>query len=393
MLTIGSLFSGIGGLELGLERAGLGPVKWQVEIDPFCRDVLAKYWPDVERFEDVNTATPSRVDLICGGFPCQPVSTAGKRRGQDDPRWLWPAFARQLEDLRPRWVVIENVPGLRTRGLRNVLGDLTDLGYDAEWRYLAAEDVGAPHRRTRLFVVAYTVSAEVREQPGRLGGPYGQGEALAGLDGIVRELADSAGEGIGPVESGVGRSLDGVPRPVDGVTGEQEASTLRKAVRYVRRPHVAQAIWQATRGCGRVQAEEVLFAFLCEYSVGGRISRGVVASATSPEGLLRAMRAHRETGGAPLRREQVEQLREQHPDALRELSRLVASRGRSPWLTGCWEGFLPRTAVGVPRRMDRLRALGNAVVPQCAEAIGRCIVRVLTTACGDAPLDDEQPVL
>ena len=159
MLTIGSLFSGIGGLELGLERAGLGPVKWQVEIDPYCRAVLAKHWPDVERFDDVRTVGReclAPVDVICGGFPCQDISSAGAKAGIAGARsGLWSEYARIVGETRPRYVVVENVSALVSRGLDRVLGDLADLGFDAVWFPLAAADVGAPHTRERIFVVAY----------------------------------------------------------------------------------------------------------------------------------------------------------------------------------------------------------------------------------------------
>jgi site-specific DNA-cytosine methylase len=169
-MTLGSLFSGIGGLELGLERAGFGPVRWQAEIDPYCRSVLARHWPDARRFEDVREVvrgSAARVGLVCGGFPCQPVSTAGDRRGEADPRWLWPEFARVIDEIEPAAVVIENVPGLRTLGLRRVLADLAALGFDAEWSTLRASDLGAPHRRTRLFIVAtHPDRCTLGEQPG-----------------------------------------------------------------------------------------------------------------------------------------------------------------------------------------------------------------------------------
>lgn len=156
--TIGSLFSGIGGLELGLERAGLGRVVWQVERDPFCRAVLAKHWPSADRsVEDVHhagSATLVRVDVVCGGFPCQPASVAGKRLGQDDPRWLWPQFARVVRELCPAVVIAENVRGLRTAGLRDVLADLAELGFDAEWTCRLAAELGAPHERPRFWIVA-----------------------------------------------------------------------------------------------------------------------------------------------------------------------------------------------------------------------------------------------
>lgn len=158
MLTVGSLFAGIGGLDLGLERAGMKTV-WQVEIDPFCRKVLAKHWPDVERFEDVRTVGKHNlnpVDLICGGFPCQDIGCAGKRAGIDGERsGLWSEFHRIICELRPMFVVIENSVALLIRGLDRVLCDLAACGFDAEWQPVLASDFTFPHRRERLFVVAY----------------------------------------------------------------------------------------------------------------------------------------------------------------------------------------------------------------------------------------------
>lgn len=162
MLTFGSLFSGIGGMDLGLERAGMR-CAWQVEIDDYARRVLAKHWPDVRRHDDVRTFPPTdpnewRCDLIAGGFPCQPVSTAGKRLGTADERWLWPEFARVIRELRPRLVLLENTPGLLTSGFDSVLADLAALGFDAEWSVLSACALGAPHVRRRVFVFAYADS-------------------------------------------------------------------------------------------------------------------------------------------------------------------------------------------------------------------------------------------
>jgi DNA (cytosine-5)-methyltransferase 1 len=157
--SIGSLFSGVGGLELGLEACGLGPVLWQCDSDPAARAVLARHWPEVRRYEDVReviTGAVAPVAVLCGGFPCQPVSVAGKRQGQKDPRWLWPFFAAVVARLRPGLVFIENVPGLRSAGLRDVLADLADLGYDAQWDVFSAAEVGAPHLRRRFFLLAHT---------------------------------------------------------------------------------------------------------------------------------------------------------------------------------------------------------------------------------------------
>ncbi len=159
-MKVGSLFSGIGGLDLGLERAGM-EIVWQVENDPYCRKVLRKHWPEVLLLGDVKEIdfkTLPIVDLICGGFPCQPVSCAGKRRGKEDERWLWPEFHRAIRETRPQWVLVENVPGLLSiedgRLFAGILGDLAASGYDAEWDMLCANQFGVPQKRERVFLIA-----------------------------------------------------------------------------------------------------------------------------------------------------------------------------------------------------------------------------------------------
>lgn len=160
MISVGSLFSGIGGLDLGLERgmarAGVGShVSWQVEAEPFCRAVLARHWPNAGRHPDVRGFHPEPVDVVCGGFPCQDVSVAGKGAGLDGERsGLWWEFHRVVQEVRPRVVVIENVPALVSRGLSVVVGALDALGYVGTWDVVSAAGVGAPHLRRRLFVVA-----------------------------------------------------------------------------------------------------------------------------------------------------------------------------------------------------------------------------------------------
>lgn len=151
-------FRGIGGIDLGLERAGW-TCRWQVEVDDYRRRVLTKHWPDVPKYGDVRELTGAElepVDLVSGGFPCQPVSSAGRRQGVADERWLWPEFARLIRILRPGLILMENVPGLLSRGMGEVLRDLAVLGYDAEWSMLSACALGAPHARERVFLVAYT---------------------------------------------------------------------------------------------------------------------------------------------------------------------------------------------------------------------------------------------
>ena len=163
-MRIGSLFSGIGGLERGLEASIPGAhTVWQVEQNEYARAVLAKHWPEAKRYDDVREVGAHNlepVDLICGGFPCQDISLAGKQAGIDGARsGLWSEYARIIGDLRPRYVAVENVSALLTGGMGRVLGDLATLGYDAVWDCIPAASVGAPHRRDRVFLVAYSNSS------------------------------------------------------------------------------------------------------------------------------------------------------------------------------------------------------------------------------------------
>ena len=248
-LTFGSLFAGIGGLDFGLERAGM-ECRWQVENDPYAVKVLEKHWPEVKRYGDIREVEWERVepvDLICAGFPCQDVSVAGKRAGIEGKRTgLWSEVVRCFRDLGPRLVLLENVPGLLSLGFGRVLGDLAEGGYDAEWDCLPAAAVGAPHLRYRVFVVAHAPSY-LRRTSGD--------EGRSTLDGGGAEMADP--------------------------------------------PRQGRCSRDARRGAGEESAD------------------------------------------------------------------------------GCWWATEPdvgRVAHGVPSRVDRLRCLGNAVVPQCAEWVGRRIL-------------------
>lgn len=158
-MTFGSLFSGIGGFDLGLERAGMR-CAWQVEIDRHCLKLLASRWPGVERFTDVRTVGTdlAPVDLVCGGFPCQDLSVAGRRAGLDGERsGLWYECHRVLASTRPRWCIIENVPGLLSsaegRDFATIVLGLVELGYGVAWRILDAQFAGLAQRRDRVFIV------------------------------------------------------------------------------------------------------------------------------------------------------------------------------------------------------------------------------------------------
>lgn len=203
-MKFGSLFSGIGGMDLGLERAGMECV-WQVEIDGFCRKVLTKHWPDVPKYNDVREVGKhnlERVDLIAGGFPCQDISNAGKRAGiTGEQSGLWSEFFRIVCELRPQFVLVENVAALLHRGIERVLGDLAEGGYDAMWRVLRACDFGLPHLRERVFIVAYRDSFS-----------FGA-EWFGGLP----ESPLLAWQGL--VHPGRIRSADGIPGGLDRIQG------------------------------------------------------------------------------------------------------------------------------------------------------------------------------
>ena len=251
MLTVGSLFSGIGGLDLGLERAGMRVI-WQAEIDPFCCKVLKKHWPDVPNMGNVTKLdwkTVSYVDLIVGGYPCQPFSNAGKRRGENDPRHLWPVMFNAICNLRPRYALMENVRGHLSMGFGTVLGDLARIGFNAQWQVLPASAFGAPHRRDRVFIVAYPNNTRNRtperdlERQRQTGGAKrqhplhefgGRGAILADTNGGRRKERKSETEPFSWFSGGgerndyathwetepeVGRLANGVPNRVDRLRG------------------------------------------------------------------------------------------------------------------------------------------------------------------------------
>lgn len=158
--SIGSLFSGIGGFELGLERAIPGSfTKWQVEQESYCQKILAKHWPEAEIYDDVRGITKNnveRVDVLCGGFPCQDISIAGNKGGLSGKKSnLWWEMHRIIGELRPRIAVMENVTAITFRGLGGVLGSLSEMGYNLEWCSIRASSFGAPHRRERWFCIGY----------------------------------------------------------------------------------------------------------------------------------------------------------------------------------------------------------------------------------------------
>jgi DNA (cytosine-5)-methyltransferase 1 len=228
------LFSGIGGFSLGLERAGMSTVAF-CEVDKKAQLVLKKHWPSIPIFDDVKTLNKEKlnersitVDVICGGFPCQDLSVAGTGKGLEGSRsGLWFEYGRIISELRPRYVIVENVSALLNRGLDQVLGQLAQIGYDAEWHCIPASAVGAPHRRDRIWIVAYPTSVRFK------GLHYGYSETenvnsssthtnFQRLERqrtissrIGSELCDTRNNSWWEVEPDVGRVAHGVSNRVD----------------------------------------------------------------------------------------------------------------------------------------------------------------------------------
>jgi DNA (cytosine-5)-methyltransferase 1 len=278
MLTFGSLFAGIGGFDLGFERAGM-VCKWQVEINEYRRKVLTKHWPDVRRYVDARECgghNLEAVDVICGGFPCQPHSLAGKREGATDDRNLWPEYRRIIAELQPAWVVAENVFGIVSTMLDTVLSDLEDLDYATISLIVPACAFDAPHRRDRVFVVAHAIGAGLEKWQGitgdieqefqaveRSGNSNGVGimaytqkqPQRAGLcqDQQTKEWGRRSGNGsskgrrVWQPEPRVGRVADGVPHRVDRIAALGDA-VIPQASEWIGQRLVAAAGGVEERG-------------------------------------------------------------------------------------------------------------------------------------------------
>ncbi len=344
-----SLFSGIGGLDLGLERAGMTVVA-QSEIDPYACRVLRKHWPDVPNLGDITAITEADlepigpIDLVCGGPPCQPVSVAGKQLGTADDRWLWPEFDRVIGLVRPRYVLVENVPGLLGRGMDDVLGDLSARGYDATWTRLGACHVGAPHRRLRIFIVAWraadTVRADVRDESGRRNGESGPGAPVAGHDGEAVVAADA---------------IDPGPR--------------RGGARRDRSAETACGDGRAVADDGTAPPDCGAFA-----DANGREEGAGLEARRSAGNRRPGSGGARGTGDAP--------------DAFGDRLQGLLSPGTETGAAlgdrdGFWRDFPQAQPCFRDRdarlsgRVAKLKALGNSIVPQVAEHVGRCILAAL----------------
>lgn len=393
VMRVGSLFAGIGGFDLGLERAGM-EIRWQVENNSWCQRVLAKHWPNVTRYGDIKQVdwhTIEPVDLVCGGFPCQPFSLAGKRRGTEDDRYLWPEVVRCLDAVRPTWFLGENVPGIIKVALDQVCADLEALGYTVQPVCIPACAVDAPHQRQRVWILAHAGcaglprgglrSGEAQTREIRDCGAADSREVVAHAhsQSTGRSAKSWRERGQWEPEPELGGSLNGLPRWLDRFTGGLSYAESRRSIEALRdlwSPHVSEALWRTVGGYGRVEQAAVLFAFVREYENGSDQARLLLACQKAFENGMRSLRREKGTPRASCRSKQSEQSTGEHPDVVQVVPQLSPRNGETPWACASWEDGIPRVASNVPHRVDRLRGLGNAVVPQVVEALGRMMMEV-----------------
>lgn len=358
MLKVLDLFSGIGGFSLGLERTGGFETVAFCEIDPFCRKVLAKHWPGVPIYEDVKGLRhDGPIDVVCGGFPCQPFSHAGKRGGVDDDRYLWPAMLEVIEAHRPAWVIGENVAGLTSMGvadspfevesrtcirtddednyhsvrsrqeillLRTIIADLEQAAYAVQPFVIPACGLDAPHQRPRIWIIAHTNDIlhprelAAGENPGETSGSE-RGDTSEGRAPNRKRLRAKFGAG-------------------SSVVGNSQCDGRRQSPEH---PETTQRA-------------------LCE----AELQESAPGTGPSGEALADCIgaRLQNSEGGGSI----DECVGVRTPD-----SGCSGSGGRNGWLP---EPNVGRVANGVPQRVDRLRSLGNAVVPQITEILGHAIL-------------------
>lgn len=404
-LTVGSLFAGIDGFGLGLEKAGF-ELRWQVEIDAWCRKVLSKHWPAVPKYDDIRKCGSHNlepVDLICGGFPCQPFSVAGKQRGAEDDRHLWPEMLRVIKELKPSWVIGENVAGLvsmaerigdvRVEGktvvstsesdsysavwihkermlLNDICEDLENLGYETVPLVIPACGLDAPHRRDRVWIVAHSEHTERRPcKPGRndRDRKTAEREEKTGRAGASSENGRSRtmahAEGERRRRSGDG----GCATPTD-TNGDGRSGILRQAGQRKDGPQLGTDLDGESAGTGRPgpSCQQTSPHPSCKDD-GCSHSESIDGQVQQPGKCSCAGDVSYNNGPGC-----KELHTSQKPDGP------GSSPGPSVEGGAVWpvEPGVGRVADGVPRRVDRLGGLGNAVTHQIPEVIGRMIIEV-----------------
>jgi len=383
----GSLFAGIGGFDLGLEWAGIEPA-WQVEKDEFCQKVLNKHWPDVKRYGDIydfiekiKGGEVEPVDIITGGFPCQPFSQAGKREGKEDDRYLWPAMLEVISLLRPTWVIGENVAGILNMGFEDMLLELEGKGYRTESFIIPACAVNAPHRRDRVWIVGYSCGKRLQGDTRELGetktvttrpsGHDGQNDAPhAGCEHGKRPTLRGKSEG-----QVSGQENAPVPERPDCHDGKGDAPNTKGDRRNcATQQELDGEKGQGEQGCGPDHGS----AHASDTDGFRRGPRTWGNMDNNPNQPTQHHRRQREADGR-----ECYFSKDHAPDTgyLRPQECQKQTTGREqcnqwdePWIEAATR--LCRVDARVSNRVDRLKSLGNAVVPHIPYIIGKMIMEI-----------------
>ena len=450
------LFSGIGGFSLGLQNTGGFETVAFCEIEPYCHRVLNKHWKDVPIYNDIKELTYDTLqadgiepDVITGGFPCQDISVAGKQKGIIGERSsLWSEYARLIEDVRPKWAIIENVPTLRSKGLTLVLQNLSEIGYHAEWHCIPCSAIGGLHRRDRIWIIAYPLAdtscfrtlsrhRKIQEENGEIPKRNNHAEFNDtsdnteegivensnnyGLEGGRSETRHQTSSGENPKEnrrdysdntsrssndrgdskeSSVNGTLQGSsngyktePTTSTGLCRVSEESDNGKRVgtenrnqennsRTLVQERQTRIQSSNDRGLGEDQTSftgsEVRSG---DDEVGG--DRMATETRTIPNSMCEGLEGSEfssDNSGQDEQRSKSSHGSASKPSGIRREPELIVSRGQLERYTDYaktqWaiEPNVGRVAYGIPRRVDRLRGLGNAVLPQIPQFLGECIL-------------------
>jgi len=409
-LKILDLFSGIGGFSLGLEATGHFETAAFCEIEPYCQKVLKKHWPDVPIFDDIRKLKGTdigTIDIITGGYPCQPFSVAGKQKAEQDPRHLWPEYFRLIQELRPTWVIGENVSGHIKLGLDSVLEDLASEGYSSRTFSISAASIGANHKRERVWTVAYSgsIANAMRGIDNSLSKKsrswsYYEGRGRGNANGIshpsTNERLDS---------EDVADSNDTRDRTSQHETnsnwekineGWQEQSFSEPSRQSENVENSRRTLWQRGQ-FSKENEDEIGKENANQFERSSSTSKIDVANSSNKsinsfsnsrsnskideQSREKTRFFDRKSGGetnvADTNEERLQRQRESSSQFAQKLTSTNNSEERQKGLGGKWwesEPRVGRVAHGIPKRVDRLKTLGNAVVPHIPYYIGQAIV-------------------
>ena len=427
-MRVGSLFSGIGGLEYGLERSGLATSsEWMIEMDDFCCSILEKNFPNSlvinDKVENINPLDLPKIDILTAGFPCQPVSTAGSRKGVMDERWLWDEVWRFIDVLRPQYFILENVPGLFTankgKAFERVIKDIAkSRSYRFEWQIISARSVGAAHLRKRFFGVGIlgntehngSSSSEKGRSIGERTVSWRQGEEVKEKinreskgeyknNSILNSKSKSSNE-TNKQTSSISESREARLNIGAGYGREQSRINRKEAELWMGSTAYGFSRWMARLGLVNVWSAKI-DPFPTPAS---RDWKDTYGSNTDPNTIVAGVAAHKKTMPRNVfyRLKQQEEYptpsSSEHKYRLQgntQASKNLEARSRRGELNAeydVWEKGMPRSSGDYPNRKNKLMALGNAVVPQCAELVGRMIKRAdeLGTMVFDTSIKEEE---